>query len=136
MDLTGRKRTVRNHVVVSNKSDLIVMTLPAEDEREERPSRTIPLTLLIGGGAAVVTGAGLIAFSPGPTSTDRYYYRTRPPGIAVAAGGVAVAALGAYLLWFRSPPTASTSVASTPVASAPIASFTGDAGYIGWLGTF
>jgi hypothetical protein len=131
MDLAGRKRTVRNHVVVSNKSDLIVMTLPAGDERDERPSRIIPFTLLIGGGAAVVAGAGLIAFSPGPDPKQRFYTRTWPAGIAVAAGGVAIGALGAYLLWFRSPQAASTSV-----ASAPVASFSGDSGYIGWLGTF
>jgi hypothetical protein len=125
MDMPGRKSGLRDHVVVSDKTDLIVMTLAPED-RVEPPSRTIPLALMIGGGAAVVTGAGLIVFSPGPSRDSRYYYRTWPPGIGVAAGGAAIAGLGAYLLWFRSPETTST----------PIASFTGDTAYVGWLGRF
>jgi hypothetical protein len=126
MDKLGRKSAVRDHVVVSNKTDLVVMTLPPEDERTERPSRTIPWAMGIGGGAAVVTGAGLIVFSPGPSANSRYYYRTWPPGIAVTAGGAVLAGLGAYLLWFRSPQTAST----------PVASVTADSAYIGWLGRF
>ncbi|HEX3482311.1 MAG TPA: PEGA domain-containing protein [Kofleriaceae bacterium] len=125
MDMPGRKSGVRDHVVVSDKTDLIVMTLPPEDRTEPR-SRTIPLALMIAGGAGVVTGAALIVFSPGPDPQQRYYKSTRPPGIGVAASGAAVAALGAYLLWFRSPQTAST----------PVASFTGDAAYVGWLGRF
>ena len=125
MDTPGRKSGLRDHVVVSNKTDLIVMTLPLDDHTEQR-SRTIPLAMVIGGGAAVATGAGLIVFSPGPDPKQRYYTRTWPPGIAVAAGGAAIAGLGAYLLWFRSPQTAST----------PVASFTGDTAYVGWLGRF
>lgn len=125
MDLLGRKSAVRDHVVVSNKTDLVVMTLPP-DERVGRRSRTIPLTMVVVGGAAVVTGAALIAFSPGPDPKQRYYRRTWPPGIAVTAGGAVLGAVGAYLLWFRSPHTAST----------PVASFTSDSAYIGWLGRF
>jgi hypothetical protein len=125
MDLPGRKSGLRDHVVVSNKTDLIVMTLTPDDRAEPR-SRTIPLAMTIVGGAAVVTGAALIAFSPGPTANQRYYTRTWPPGIAVTAGGAVLAGAGAYLLWFRSPQTAST----------PVASFTGDTAYVGWLGRF
>jgi hypothetical protein len=125
MDLPGRKSGLRDHVVVAAKTDLIVMTLPPDDPTDQR-SRTIPLAMVIGGGAAVVTGVGLIVFSPGPDPKQRYYTSTRPPGIAVAAGGAALAGLGAYLLWFRSPQTAST----------PVASFTGDTAYVGWHGRF
>ena len=125
MDMPGRKSGLRDHVVVSDKTDLIVMTLPPEDRIEPR-SRTIPLALTIVGGAAVVTGAGLIVFSPGKSVNHRYYYPTWKPGIGVAAGGAAVGALGAYLLWFRSPRT----------TSAPVASFTRDTAYVGWLGRF
>ena len=32
-----------------------------------------------------------------PRTTERYYYRTWPPGIAVAAAGVASIGLGVYL---------------------------------------
>jgi hypothetical protein len=126
MDKTGRKPSVRDHVVVSNKSDLVVMTLPAEDEQADRPSRTVPLALVIGGGAVAVTGAALIAFSPGPDPKQRYYTRTWPLGIAVTAGGAVLAGAGAYLLWFRSPQAAST----------PVASFTADTAYVGWSGRF
>ncbi|HEX3761606.1 MAG TPA: PEGA domain-containing protein [Kofleriaceae bacterium] len=127
MDKRGRKSAVRDHVVVSNKTDLLVMTMPPEDERiEQQPSRTVPLALVIGGGAAIVAGAGLIAFSPGPDPDQRFYRRTWPPGIAVAAGGAVVAGVGAYLLWFRSPQTTST----------PVASVSSDGAYVGWLGRF
>lgn len=125
MDLPGRKSGLRDHVVVSNKTDLIVMTLPPDDPTDQR-SRTIPLAMTIGGGAAVVTGAALIVFSPGPDPRHRYYTSTQPPGIGVAAGGAVLAGVGAYLLWFRSPRTDST----------PVASFTGDTAYIGWHGRF
>lgn len=125
MDKPGRKSGVRDHLVVSNKTDLVVMTLPPDD-RTDQPLQVVPLALMIGGGAAVVTGAGLIAFSPGPDARQRYYYRTWPPGIAVTAGGAVLAGVGAYLLWFRSPST----------TSAPVASFTGDAAYVGWTGRF
>lgn len=127
MDLQGRKSSVRDHVVVSNKTDLIVMTLAPEGPADP-PSRTLPLALLIGGGAAAVAGAGLIAFSPKPPTDPKqqFYYRTWPPGIAVAAGGAILAGVGAYLLWFRSPET----------SSAPVAAFTGDAAYVGWTGRF
>jgi len=127
MDKPGRKSAVRGHVVVSNKTDLVVMTLSPEDERSEPPSRSValPLALVIGGGAAAVAGAGLIVLSPKPDPNQRYYTRTWPPGIAVAAGGAVVAGVGAYLL-FRSPQTAST----------PVASLSSDGAYVGWLGRF
>ena len=44
----------------------------------------------------------------------------------MTAAGVALGAVGAYLLWFRSPWTVST----------PVASFTSDTAYVGWLGRF
>jgi len=124
MDMPGRTSGTRDHVVVSNKTDIVVMTLPPVD-LSPQPSRAFPLALMISGGAAAVAGAGLIAFSPGPDPKQRYYTRTWPPGIAVAAGGAVLAGVGAYL-WFRSPRT----------DSAPVASFTGDSAYVGWLGRF
>jgi hypothetical protein len=129
MTASGRKPGSRDVVVTSNHSDLVVLTLAPEaddDDRGERPSRLLPLSLLIGGGAAVVTGAGLIAFSPGPDPKHRYYYRTWPAGAAVAAAGTVAAGLGAYWLWLRAPQTGST----------PVAAVTRDAAYIGWLGRF
>jgi hypothetical protein len=124
MAMAGRKSGTRDHVVVSNKTDLIVMTLPPIDLNAQ-PSRVFPLALMIGGGAAAITGAALIAFSPGPDPHQRFYTRTWPPGIGVAAGGAVLVGVGAYL-WFRSPQP----------SSAPVASFTSDSAYVGWLGRF
>ena len=127
MDKAGRKPGSRIVVVGSNRSDLVVLTLPAEGEEDhgDQPSRMLPLGLMIGGGATAAVGLGLIAFSPGPDPAKRYYYRTWPAGIAVAAVGAAAAGAGAWL-WFRSPET----------ASAPVAAVTRDAAYVGWLGRF
>ena len=124
MDMPGRRSGTRDHVVVRNKTDLIVMTLPAVD-LSPQPSRTVPLAMMIGGGVAMATGAALIVFSPKPDPERRYYYRTWPPGIAVAAGGAVLTGLGAYL-WLRSP----------RADSAPVAALTGDSAYVGWLGRF
>ena len=128
MEKPGRKPGSRDVVVASNRSDLVVLTLPPtadEDDRSERPSRLLPMSLLIGGGAAVITGAALIAFSPGPDPKHRYYYRTWPYGIAVAGAGAVATCVGAYWLWLRPQTT-----------SAPVAAVTRDAAYIGWLGRF
>jgi hypothetical protein len=79
------------------------------------------------GGALVVTGGVLIGIHQDKVPSEpAEVYTTRTPGIALAAGGLAVAAVGAYFLWFRSDDT-------KPV---PIAAFTGDAGYVGWLQRF
>jgi hypothetical protein len=127
MDKPGRKPGTREVVVVSNRSDLVVMTLGADedDDHAEHSSRLVPLSLMVGGGVVTLTGAALIAFSPGPDLKQRYYYRTWPAGIAVAAAGAVAAGVGAWL-WFRSP----------EMTSAPVAAVTRDAAYIGWLGRF
>jgi PEGA domain-containing protein len=127
MDKPGRKPSSRIVVVGSNRSDLVVLTLPSEgeDDRSDQPSRMLPLGLMIGGGAVAAVGVGLIAFSPGPDPAKRYYYRTWPAGIAVAAIGAAAAGAGAWL-WFHSPET----------TSAPVAAVTRVAAYVGWLGRF
>jgi len=130
IDKAGYKPASQERMVQSNKSDLVVMTLTADgsDSREEGggPSRTVAWTVAGVGAAGVVAGLGLIVFSPGPDPNQRYYYRTWPPGIGVAVGGAALAGLGAYWLWFRSPKT----------TSAPVAAVTGDTAYVGWLGSF
>lgn len=126
MDKPGYRPGSRVVVVGSNRSDLVVLTLPADDDKDRggRSARMLPLGLMIGGGATLAIGAGLIAFSPGPDPGKRYYYRTWPAGIAVAAVGAAAAGVGAWL-WFRS-----------DEASMPVAAVTRDAAYVGWLGRF
>jgi hypothetical protein len=133
MEAPGRATAIRDHVVVSNKSDLIVIPLAAtaDDDRPGGSSQILPLGLTIGGGAALATGLALIVFTPKADAQHRYYYSTWQPGIAVAAAGAIAGGIGAYLLWFRSPETP-----PAPPASTPVAAFTGDSGYVGWQGRF
>jgi len=127
MDKAGFQPQSRDLVVASNKTDLFAMKLTASgDDEQGGSSRLIPIGLLAVGGAALVTGGVLIAIDPKPDPNQRYYRRTEPPGIGVAVGGAVVGAIGAYMLWFRSPSTTST----------PVATFTSDTAYIGWLGRF
>lgn len=129
MDTPGRAAQSRDVDVIGNQSTLVVLTLPPladTGEQSEGPSRVLPWTLLGVGGAAVVAGAALIVFSPSESPDKHFYYKTWPAGIGVAAGGAAAAAVGAYLLWFRTPSTSST----------PVAAVTGDSAYVGWLGRF
>jgi hypothetical protein len=131
IDKPGFKTASQERVVQSNKSDLVVMTLTADgsDTRDETSStlpRWVPHAAAEVGGLAVVTGIALIVFSPTADPKQRYYTNTRPPGIGLAIGGAVVGVAGAYWLWFRSPRT----------TSAPVAAFTGDTGYVGWLGSF
>ena len=137
MDAPGRKPALRDHVVVSNKSDLIVLPLsPAsDDDHPEHSSQILPWSLTIGGGAALATGLALIVFTPKADAQHRYFYSTWQPGIAVAAAGAVVGGLGAYLLWFRTPETSAAALPPS-TSSTPVAAFTGDSGYIGWLGRF
>jgi hypothetical protein len=128
MDKGGLKPQSRDLVVVSNKTDLFAMKLvPPGDDRDQRPSRLLPVGLLAAGGALLVTGGVMIAIDqdPGPHEPPTIH-NTGPTGAGLAIGGAVVAGVGAYLLWFRSPKTTST----------PVATFTSDTAYIGWLGRF
>jgi hypothetical protein len=139
-DLTPGKHTIlmdkatlspqtRDLVVVSNKTDLFAMKLvpPGDDDRDQRPSRLLPVGLLAAGGALLVTGGVMIAIDQDPSPNLGPTIRnTGPTGVGLAIGGAVVAGVGAYLMWFRSPKTTST----------PVAAFTSDTAYIGWLGRF
>lgn len=86
--------------------------------------RKLPLALVIGGAAALGTGAVLIAIDEDPSPTGPLEIRnTAPLGVAVAVtGGVALAA-GAWLYFHKS-------------NSAPVASVSRDGGYVGWFARF
>ena len=130
MDKPGLRPASRDVTVVSNQSELIVVTLTTDGGGDDADGaglpRWVPLAATITGGAAVVGGIAMIAFSPGPDDRQRYYTSTRAPGIGVAIGGAVMGGLGAYWLFFRSP----------HADSAPVASVTGDGAYLGWLGSF
>jgi hypothetical protein len=125
----GHKAGSRDVVVVSNKSELVVLTLAETDDGSGGGSgggsRALPLGLMIGGGVALAAGAGLIVFSPKADADHHFYTSTWQAGIGVAAGGAALAAVGAWL-WFRS---------SEPT-SAPVAAISRDGAYIGWHARF
>jgi len=119
----------RDVVVQSNRTALVVLELkqPVVDNADSRFAQLWPIGALAAGGAMIVTGGVLIAINqdktgPNPPSV----LATRTPGIELALGGAVVAGVGAYFLWFRHPGAAST----------PTVGFTGDSGYIGWLGRF
>lgn len=128
MDTPGHKSQSQAIGIESNKSRLVVMTLPPEGSDHDRGTtlpRWVPLAATITGGAALVAGGALIVFGR-PDPDERYYNRTWPAGIGVATGGAIIGGLGAYWLLFRSPGT----------TSSPVASFTSDTAYLGWLGRF
>lgn len=129
MDTPGHQSQSQDIHVESNKSRLVVMTLPPEGGDHDRGTtlpRWVPLAATITGGAALVAGGALIAVDQDPEPDRHFYYDTVPLGVGLAIGGAVVGGLGAYWLLFRSPGT----------TSSPVASFTSDTAYIGWLGRF
>lgn len=118
----------REVVIERDKTEAVAVELRKEElvTPGER-SRMLPVGAVVLGGAMVVTGGVLIAIQQDKIpSNPKDVYRTRTLGIGVGAGGLALAAVGAYFLWFR----------SDDVRSTPVAAYTGDAGYVGWLQRF
>jgi hypothetical protein len=103
---------------------LMSATMPADDTAQS-PSRVLPGMLLAVGGTAVVAGAILYLTSDVDDGTKFEYYDNRPVGIGVAAGGVALAAIGTYL-WFRTGNTDST----------PVVAIDHRGGVVGWSREF
>jgi len=131
MDMPGRKSGVRDHVVVSNKTDLIVMTLPQDSTDEGGGKRPQWIPLAIGGAGLVMVGTGIVFLAidqdPGPHKPPTIR-NSGPAGAAlvISGGVVAAGATAAYFLCFRSPRATST----------PVAAVTSDGAYIGWTGRF
>lgn len=82
--------------------------------------------LCLGAGlAGLVTGAALVALSPGPDPRQRYYYRTTPAGIAV--GLTSAASIGVGLWWW---------LRRHDERSAPAVSIGASHAVLGWSGRF
>jgi hypothetical protein len=131
MDKTDRKPASRDIVVASDRTELLVMTLVPSGHDDTGDDgqlpRFVPIGVLAAGGLLLGTGIVLIAIDEDPVpSAPPKIYDTGTTGAMLAVGGALVGGVGAYLLWFRSPKTAST----------PVAAFTSDSAYVGWLGRF
>lgn len=87
-----------------------------------------PIIFLGTGGTLLATGIVLFAIDedePSPTGPQKQFYRnTATLGVGLAASGVVVGGIGAYLL-FRG-----------KRSSTPVAAITSDSSYIGWAGQF
>ena len=89
------------------------------------PSR-VPGYLALGAGvAAIATGAVLYVKSPTDDGSQLYYYNTKPWGIGVGIGGIALVATGFYLLH-----------RSHASDSVPVAAIGPNGGMIGWARAF
>ena len=81
----------------------------------------LPLAVMGGGAALLVTGVILFATSETDTGEKFEYRDTKPLGIGLMAGGLAVAGVGAYL-WF----------VKKPADSAPVVAILPTGAYVGW----
>jgi hypothetical protein len=118
---SGRKVGERTLKIQPEVTAEITMTATIPRDPNEPRSRVLPGVALAVGGAAIVAGTILYLTSDVDDGTKFEYYDNRPVGIGVAAGGLAVAAVGAYL-WFRSGNSDST----------PVVAIDHHGGYVGW----
>jgi hypothetical protein len=113
------RRTVNVHATETAEVTLQVHLAPEPG----RASRIPGLVALGVGGAAIVTGVVMYVASQTDDGTRYMYLDTRPAGIGVGLGGVAVTALGLILLHNAND-------------SAPVAAFGPHGGTIGWARAF
>jgi hypothetical protein len=91
-----------------------------------KQSTTIPIGLMAGGGAMVLTGAIMFAIDQDKGRDQPAEIRnTAPAGIGIGLTGAAIA-VGGYL-WFRS---------MSNKESAPVAAVSRDGAYVGWSSRF
>ncbi|HEY5952146.1 MAG TPA: PEGA domain-containing protein [Kofleriaceae bacterium] len=128
--LMSRGRKVGERTLKIQPEVTAEITVPVripKDEPPDRPSHVLPGFALAVGGAAIVAGAILYFTSDVDDGTKFTYYDNKPVGLGVAAGGVAVAALGAYL-WFRTGARDSSPVVAIDIHH--------QAGFFGWSRAF
>jgi hypothetical protein len=104
---------------------MVPVTMPKDDVtivERDRPSKVLPIVVLSLGIVAIGGGAALYLTSEKDTGEKLYYRDTKALGIGVAAGGVAVTALGTWL-WIR---------ARGATDSAPVAAIDHNGGTVGW----
>ena len=124
----GRKvgeRTLNIHPQVTAEITMTAEIPPDEPVVLRARSRVLPGAALGLGGAAIAAGVILYFTSEVDDGTTPTYRDTKPLGIGLAAGGVVLAAMGAWL-WLRT---------ETP-DSAPIIAIDRNAGMVGWTRAF
>lgn len=121
----GRKVGERKLDIQPEMTAEITMTVTIPKD-VERPSKVLPGVILAVGGIALATGAVLYFTSDVDDGTKPTYKDSKPPGIGIAAGGVALAAIGTYL-WFRTGGSSD---------SAPVAAVDQHGGFVGWARAF
>lgn len=126
------ERTLKIHPDVTAEITIPV-TLPADDAGDDGDargtsggSRVLPGIALGLGATALASGVVLYFTSEVDDGTKPTYRDTKPLGIGLAAGGVVVAGIGAWL-WVR---------AGRRTDSAPIANISTQGGYVGWSRAF
>jgi hypothetical protein len=113
----GRSDTTRSVTVVQGTNPPMEVVLGWPGGARSK----LPLAIIGGGAALLVTGVILFATSETDTGEKFEYRDTKPLGIGLMAGGLAVAGVGAYL-WFVKKPT----------DSAPTVAILPTGAYIGW----
>ena len=113
----GRSDATRTVTVVQGTNPPLDIGLGVPGARSK-----LPLAIMGGGAALLVTGVILFATSETDTGEKFEYRDTKPLGIGLMAGGLAVAGVGAYL-WF---------VKKQPTDSAPTVAISPSGAYIGW----
>jgi hypothetical protein len=110
---------------VAQAGDPAAITTPTSQTDAETTSKLLPISVLAVGGVALVGGGLMVAFGGPPSSTtQRTYPDYRTPGWYVGGAGVAVAAVGIYMLVRQN------------ASSAPVAAITHDGAIVGWTGRF
>lgn len=113
----GRSDVTRSMTVVQGTNPTMDIALGTAGASRSK----LPLAIMGGGAALLVTGVILFATSETDTGEKFEYRDTKPLGVGLMAGGLAVAGVGAYL-WFVKKPT----------DSAPTVAILPGGAYVGW----
>ncbi len=109
--------TTRTITVTQGANPPIEIALGANGPRPK-----LPLAIMGGGAALLVTGVILFATSETDTGEKFEYRDTKPLGVGLMVSGLAVAGVGAYLYFVK----------KRPADSAPAIAILPGGGYIGW----